>query len=240
MDWRKLSKDPNSPAVLAFRRSALADAREAYWIEDRCQYISHLARGKKVLDIGVVEHFTDAAQKYEWLHAHLSGVASSCLGVDILEDEIHELRKLGYHVRCFDVAQKSLDETFNVIVIGDVIEHVGNPGALIKNAANMLETGGRLVVTTPNPWYLNPVLKNIFGGKPFSDSADHVTWFDPSTMLEIAQRAGLKLDSYAGIKMRRSGTLLSNIVIKLAPLLVAIGIKRELFAKSILYELIRV
>ena len=208
-------------------------------IDDRCQYIAQQAIGKKVLDVGVVEHFAEASQRDEWLHEHVRRAASSCLGVDTLEDGVRDLRERDYQVICADVAQAPLNEIFDLVVMGDVIEHVGNPGALMKNAALMLAEGGRLLITTPNPWYLNPILKNIFEGQSFTDSADHVMWFDPSTIAEIGQRAGLALDCYAGIKMQHSGSVLSKLAIRLAPTLISLGIRRELFAKSILYEFVR-
>lgn len=208
-------------------------------IDDRCQYIAQQAKGKKVLDVGVVEHFAEASQRDEWLHEHVRRAASSCLGVDILEDGVRDLRDRGYQVICADLARAPLNEIFDLVVMGEVIEHVGNPGALMKNAALMLAEDGRLLLSTPNPWYLNPILKSVIDGQPFTDSADHAMWFDPSTMTEIGQRAGLRLDCYAGIRMKHSGSVLSKLAVRLAPTLISLGIRRELFAKSMLYEFVR-
>lgn len=239
-DWKSISRDPNAPEVLAARRRILASARKPILIEDRCRYIAQQASGKKVLDVGVVEHFAEASRRDEWLHEHVRRAAGSCLGVDILEDGVRNLRERGYNVVCADIARAPLNDIFDLIVMGDVIEHVGNPGALMGNAALMLAEGGRLLLTTPNPWYLNPVLKNALEGPPFTDSADHVTWLDPSTFAELGQRAGLILDSYTGIKMRHSGSVLSKLAVGLSPVLISLGIRRELFAKTMLYEFVRV
>jgi 2-polyprenyl-3-methyl-5-hydroxy-6-metoxy-1,4-benzoquinol methylase len=238
-DWKSISQDPNAPAVLAARRRNLVSARKHYLIDDRCRYIAQQARGRKVLDVGVVEHFAQASRRDEWLHEHVRRAASTCLGVDILEDGVRELRQRGYNVVCADVAEAPLNEIFDLVVMGEVIEHVGNPGTLIKNAALMLAEGGRLLLTTPNPWYMNPILKNILEGQPFTDSADHVMWFDPSTIAEIGRRAGLALVCYAGIKMQHSGSALSKLAVRLAPAVISLGIRRELFAKAILYEFVR-
>jgi len=238
-NWKSISQDPNAPAVLAARRQILASARKAILIDDRCQYIAQQASGKRVLDVGVVEHFAAASHRDEWLHEHVRRAASSCLGVDILEEGVRDLQKRGYEIVYADVTQAPLNEIFDLIVMGEIIEHVGNPGALMKNAALMLAEGGRVILTTPNPWYLNAILKNLFEGLPFTDSTDHVVWFDPSTLAEIGQRAGLTLDCYAGIKMKHSGSVLSKVAVRLAPALSVLGIRRELFAKSMLYEFVR-
>jgi SAM-dependent methyltransferase len=236
-DWKSISQDPNAPAVLAARRRILASARKPILIGDRCQYIALQASGKRVLDVGVVEHFAEASQRDEWLHEHVRRAARSCLGVDILEEGVRDLRKRGYEIICADVTRAPLNEIFDLIMMGDIIEHVGNPGELMKNAALMLAEGGRLLLTTPNPWYLNPILKSVIEGRPFTDSADHVMWFDPSTIAEIGQRAGLTLD--AGIKMEHSGSVLSKLAVRLAPVFISLGIRRELFAKSMLYEFVQ-
>src|SRR5262249_13629669 len=125
---------------------------------------------------------------------------------------------------------------FDVIVMGEVIEHVDKPGALLGNAAAMLETSGCLVVTTPNPWYANVIVKNLLCGTPFSDSADHVGWYDAGTLFEIGQRNGLELHKYTGVRAASARTTAGRFLLQIAPLLIASGINRFLFAKTIIYE----
>src|SRR5262249_3416192 len=151
-------------------------------------YLCDLAKGKIVLDVGVVEHFAAATTSDQWLHGKIREVARQCVGVDVLADEIEALRARGYDVRHCDLTVEVLDETFDLIVMGEVIEHIGNPETFLANTAKMLKAGGRLVLTTPSPWYLNVLLKNLGGTLPFSDSADHVAWHEPSTLYELGRR----------------------------------------------------
>ena len=122
-------------------------------------------------------------------------------------------------------------------MIGDVIEHLGNPFAFFSNATKMLNSGGRIVLTAPNPWYSNVIVKNVFEGNPFTDSADHVAWFDAGTFCELAARSGLMLDRYAGV-MANWSSIRSALFLRLAPILINLGIRSEVFAKTIIYEFI--
>ncbi len=49
----------------------------------------------------------------------------------------------------FDVCKDTLDETFDVIIIEQVLEHVLWPYRAVRNLWRMLNPGGTLIVTTP-------------------------------------------------------------------------------------------
>jgi SAM-dependent methyltransferase len=233
--WHEVSKDPNAPEVLATRRDSLNRAR-ANAVDDRITHLCNLARGKRILDVGVVEHCLDASSSERWLHGKLCEVAKKCVGVDVLTEELEQLRQRGYDVRKVDLTHAQLDETFDLIVMGEVIEHSEQPGGLLRNATMMLEEGGILVITTPNPWYVNVIIKNLFGNVPFTDSVDHVSWYDASTLYEMSQRCGLQLCRYAGVINGSPRTVPGKMLFAMASALIALGINQLLFAKTIIYE----
>lgn len=134
--WNELSSSPNSPEVLEFRIATLATARVGTLISDRAAYLCHLVSGKSVLDIGVVEHFSATSDRDEWLHGQLCKHAGSCLGMDILEKEVLELCDKEYDAVVWDVTIEPFHKKFDLIVIGEVIEHLGNPSALFANKKN--------------------------------------------------------------------------------------------------------
>ena len=71
------------------------------------------------------------------------------------------------------------------------------------------------------------------------DNVDHVAWFDPSTILEIAERCGLELVKYQGVLQTEHSQPLANFkekIFQLIPLLCSIGVRPELFSKTIIYE----
>lgn len=147
-----------------------------------------------------------------------------------------QLREQGFNIQLHDITESPLDQKFELIIVGDVVEHLDNPAALFRNVAAMLEKSGRLLISTPNPFYANAILKNVFEGQPFTDSADHVAWFDAGTLCELASRNGLVLKRYFGVKAERSTSVKSALFFKMASLLIKIGIRPEVFAKTMIYE----
>jgi|KBSMisStaDraftv2_1062788.scaffolds.fasta_scaffold141910_2 SAM-dependent methyltransferase len=238
--WRHYSNDPNSPELSALRRAAVGRTRTGRLVDDRIAYLCRLAAGRSVLDVGVVEHTGDAAESAGWLHGHIKRHAAQCLGVDVLELEVAKLRERGYDVICADVTQEPLAQKFDVIIGGEVIEHLDAPGRFMESCAAMLRPGGTLAISTPNPWYANVILKGCFGRSAFVDSADHVAWYEPSVLYELGQRHGLRLERCTGIGGHSSGTLSARMFFGLRPMLMALGVRPELFAKSIIYEFLAV
>lgn len=236
--WHEISSNPNSNDVLEFRKRQLAAVRRNELISNRAEYFCVLANGLNVLDVGVVEHFMESSANDDWLHGRICAHAKSCLGVDILEEEVSALTKRGFNVIVWDVAEKAIPRKFDLIIVGDVVEHIENPTALFNNLSEMLQPNGRIVLSTPNPWYANVVIRNLREGMPFTDSADHIGWFDAGTLCEIANRSGLILDRYSGVKTEGARTLVGTIFFKLSPILIRLGFRPEFFSKTMVYEFV--
>ena len=206
--WTDISTDPNSAEARAFRRGTLLAAWRGP-VEDRIAYLSELVKGRRVLDIGVVDHAIGRREESRWLHGAISKCAGSCLGVDVLPEPVAALKARGFNVLLRDITSDPLDETFETIVCGEVIEHLGNPEGLFRAAAKMLAKGGRLVLTTPNPYFRDQV-SCYFRGK-FDESVDHVTLLTPNGIAEFAEREGLRLETYRGVIGRRLDRLLRRL-----------------------------
>lgn len=237
--WSSLSDDPNSSTVSKARFVAIQNRRAGQLIEDRVKYLAKAVAGLSILDIGVVAHTKEAVAHPQWLHGHLSRSASKCLGVDILPESVEFLQSQGFNVKLADLIEGPLPETFDLIVAGEVLEHLSSPGRLVESCAAMLPQGGRLFVTVPNPWYINAIIKNLRRSSVFIDSADHVVWYDPNSIYELGQRSGLELVKWSGISVGKQTGLISRFVFGTSPFLIAAGFAPELFAKSILYEFIK-
>lgn len=165
-----------------------------------------------------------------------AGGGCPTLGIDVPEAGVHSLRERGFNVRTHDITKAPPWEAFELIVVGDVIEHLNDPASLPQNVAAMLPLEDRLMITTPNPWYANAIVKNVPEGQPFTDSADHVAWFEAGTIYEPAHRSGLRLVKYSAVRAATSGTLLSRAFLRWTPLDILLGVRREVFAKTMIYE----
>jgi SAM-dependent methyltransferase len=200
-NWQDLSWDPNAATVIAWQQQLLDATREPP-VTRRIDYLRSLAANRRVLDVGVVEHGVQNEQTDNWLHRQIAEVADTILGVDVLEAAVDDLAARGWNVRCHDLCASPIPGAeFDVIVIGEVIEHLGAPQAMLHNLGAMLSPTGRVVVTTPNPYMLHRTIDYLRGR--FPDSVDHVTLLSPPNIAELARRCGLQLDSWRGVQLKR-------------------------------------
>lgn len=159
--------------------------------KDKLEWILPRVEGKRVLDLGCVRHDLEETKKGHWLHGLIADRASSVLGVDYLEREVDELKKQGYKVVCDNVETMDIGDTYDVVVAGDLIEHLNNFGNFIDRVMIHMKDDGRFLVTTPNPVNLMRFLKVMFSGRAGANP-EHTCWFTEQTLVQLAQRYGLR------------------------------------------------
>lgn len=195
-DWTAYSDDPNNKQARADVLPWLLSIRQVHLDFTLLEYVCSRARGKRVLDIGVVSHSASYFDDEGWRHRRIRDVASSCVGIDILEPLVEELNKRGFDVRCVDATSDAdIGERFEIVFLGDVIEHVDNPVALLRFAGRHLMPNGRILVSTPNPFSRKFYRQFRRQGIPVVN-LDHCAWFTPTAALELARRAKLMLVAY--------------------------------------------
>lgn len=195
-DWTRHSDDPNDPASRAAVLPWLLARRQVHLDCDLLDYVCARASGKRVLDIGVVSHAAHYFDDPGWRHGRIRRVAAQCVGIDIIEPLVRELNARGFDVRTVDATSDTdLGERFELVFIGDTVEHVDNPVALLRFAGRHLEPGGRILVTTPNPFSRKFHRRFQRDGTPIVN-LDHCAWFTPTTALELGRRAGVPFVGY--------------------------------------------
>src|SRR6266542_3336686 len=108
---------------------------------DRNSFLLERARGKKVLHLGCAdEHVVNQKlSNNAHLHAQLKSVASELWGVDISAEGISQLREAGFdnliraNVERLDEIDGLRSQHFEVIIAGELIEHLLNPGLLLTS-----------------------------------------------------------------------------------------------------------
>ena len=101
-------------------------------IKDRMEIIAPLVKGRKTLDLGVVDSRRgrqQTAQRLEersasLLFRRICEINPDTTGVDIDPDGVDVLRRQGYQARAADVTTMDLGERYEVIVAGEIIEHL--------------------------------------------------------------------------------------------------------------------
>lgn len=145
-----------------------------------------------VLDVGCARHEEERRQKGN-LHAELVEQAQTVVGADVTEDEVAKMRDEGYDVVVADAERLDelpTDRKFDVVVAGELIEHLSNPGLFLDGAHHVTSPSGRLVLSTPNPHAIVFTKKAIFDRQ---NNDEHTCWFDEQFIEELASRHGWKL-----------------------------------------------
>ena len=199
-DWTRVSDDPNNSAAKAEARALLPLLRKVHTDTDLTGFVERAVAGERVLDIGVVSHSARYFDEPGWHHGRIHRAAGYCLGLDILEPLVAELNGRGFNVRCVDAtSQVDIGERFDTVFIGDVMEHVDNPSALLLFARRHLSPAGRILAATPNP-FSRKFVRQFFREGVIVVNLDHMAWFTPTMALEISRRIGLRLNAYHLVK----------------------------------------
>lgn len=162
----------------------------------KIRFATERCRNKRVLDLGCVMHVPEAVNRSDFMHRALAEVASTVVGLDLHEAGVAALRAQGYDVVVGDAENFRFDQPFDVIVAGDIIEHLGNMDDFLTSCLTALKPGGKILIQTPNPWYWRNIAKAILYPE-VPNNPEHTCWFDPRTLRQLAERYGLTLGEVA-------------------------------------------
>jgi SAM-dependent methyltransferase len=100
--------------------------------------------------------------------------------------------------RDLDQDALSLDELFDTILLIAIIEHIWNQKFLFEQIINMLNPGGKIVITTPTPFgndIVHPLGATI---GIFAQAAvdDHIVIYNKQRFKNLAKEFGLRLETY--------------------------------------------
>lgn len=161
------------------------------YVTSREDYLVDAARGKSVLHLGCADaiHMVEHAAAGKLLHPRIEKVAKRCLGVDLDKEAIEKLRQFCTgELMAGDAEQLQLEsqEPYELIIAGEVIEHLNNPGMFLQSAARYMAPGSELLLTTPNVLSLKTFLFAIAGVQHMHP--DHTLGFTFSFLETLAAR----------------------------------------------------
>lgn len=152
-------------------------------------------KGKNVLDVGCVEDNLDKANLERiWNHWFIFQAAAKTTGIDVVEDSIKRMRSMGFNVFLMNAEKIKFNTKFDVVFAGELIEHLTNPGLFLQSAASVLKRGGKIVLTTPNAFSVNRlvrVVQHVTNDPP--NNPDHTLYFTPATIRKLAELSGLRV-----------------------------------------------
>jgi SAM-dependent methyltransferase len=160
--------------------------------------------GRRVLDLGC--RYGALTQAY--------AEGNDVVGVDVDREALAEAAKLGIETRWADVEERLPfdDDSFDVVVAGELLEHVRDPDGLVADARRVLRPAGRIVGSVPNAFRLLNRFRFLAGLPPERDPT-HLHMFTP-------REVELLLGAFEDVEVR----LISSRFLRLHPRLFANGI----------------
>jgi methionine biosynthesis protein MetW len=127
--------------------------------------------GRRVLDLGC----RDGALT----QAYAAG--NEVVGVDADREALAAAERLGIETRWADLDQplEFPDASFDVVVAGELLEHLRDPQRVVAEIHRVLRPGGTFVASVPNAFRLKSRLRFLLGRAPESDPT-HLQMFAAS------------------------------------------------------------
>ena len=200
----------------------------------RVEFIKQLCAGKKVLHLGCTNwpYTAEAIETNGLLHLELEKVASELYGFDYDQEGIDFLTNAGsknlYRADLEKLDDVGLDDTFDVIIAGEMIEHLNNPGLFLNGIQRFMRPDTRLIITTINAY--SAMRLAMYGLRGQGGSAepvhpDHVAYYSYSTLKVLIERHGLQIDEFLfydlGTEHRATGPwywrLVNDVSVRISP-----------------------
>lgn len=89
--------------------------------------------------------------------------------------------------------------TFDAILMGEVIEHIKNPYLAIEQCWKALKPGGKLILSTPNPLGFPRLFFELFNFKKYFYHRNHYFMFVPRWMNRILENSGFVKPKMIGL-----------------------------------------
>lgn len=159
---------------------------------NRFDEILRRCAGKHVLHLGCADwpYTQRRIANHQLLHAEIAKVSRDLLGVDLSPEGLDMMRQLepSWKLQLHDACTYRPKDEFDVIVASELIEHLDNPGDLLRGLAKWATPQHELILTTPNAQSLKNAIRALFGRE--YNHPDHTVLFSTQTLSQLLTRCG--------------------------------------------------
>ena len=138
-----------------------------------------LLRGRRLLDVGCgLGQFVDLANRNGWQD----------LGFELAGPAVEFARRHGIAVCEDDFLTAELPEnSYDLVTFFELLEHVPEPAAFLRRAAEVVRPGGLAYLTTPN---FDSLERRILGPDWSVIHREHLSYFTPRTLSAMVLQVG--------------------------------------------------
>jgi SAM-dependent methyltransferase len=178
---------------------------ETIELVDRVSFIKDESAGRSVLHLGCTNwpYTADSIDRNMLLHFDLERIAAELYGFDFDQEGIDILKRHGssnlFRADLERLGEVPLERTFDVIIAGEMIEHLSNPGLFLEGVKRFMGPETRLVITTINAYSaMRFAMYGLRGRGGTSEPVhpDHVAYYSYRTLKLVVERNGLELKQF--------------------------------------------
>ncbi len=166
---------------------------------DRIRFVAECCRNRTVLDLGAMDETAVGAKRGRgtWMHEAIAEVASRVVGIDNSAEVPDQGLRTAPNAEIVRGDIMALDSWLaerdfrpDVVVAGEVIEHLANPLQFLQSLARIDRLRTRtLILTTPNATAIHNVAIGLLSRE--STHHDHLCILSFKTLNTLCRRAGL-------------------------------------------------
>jgi 2-polyprenyl-3-methyl-5-hydroxy-6-metoxy-1,4-benzoquinol methylase/glycosyltransferase involved in cell wall biosynthesis len=135
-----------------------------------------------------------------YLGEYLRTLGHHVTGLDITPEAIETAKTFlneAYCLKVEDFLDQQPDRRFDVVIFGDVLEHVTNAEEVLKKTATALKPGGKVVASIPNVAHVAVRAMLLAGRWDYSElgllDRDHVRFFTKETINQLFENTGFEV-----------------------------------------------
>ncbi len=173
---------------------------------DRVSYLVDACHDQRVLHLGCTNapYTAQSIADGSLLHDRLAEVSAELWGVDQDRDGLEVLASRGtqnlVEADLHSLHRATLPSDLQVIVAGEIIEHLSNPGLFLDSVRRVMTGDTRLIITTINAYCAMRFARYALrgrGGIAEPVHPDHVAYYSYSTLHQLLRRHGMAVTNFA-------------------------------------------
>ncbi len=148
--------------------------------------IKQLIKGNRLLEVGTgAGEFTSVAKE---LLFDITGIEIRPVYAKNVSD------RLNIPIYSIDFIDFDTDKLFDIIILGDVLEHVSNPIKMLEKAYNFLNREGVIWISTPN---FESAFSYVMKDKdPMWRVCEHLNYFSYKSLKKVLEKIRFKIANY--------------------------------------------
>jgi len=153
-------------------------------------------------------------------------------GVDCNRQALNIAKKRGYRkIYNFDLNLRHFSKTirskYDCIIFADVLEHLINPGEVLKEAGNLLKKDGLIIISIPNIAFIQNRVNLLLGRFEYNSrgglmDVDHLRFFTSKSIRKLCEDAGYKRVEVRGYALVKNRFFFLRFLTEICPSLFAL------------------